>query len=73
MTEDKELELLNDLFAHEGWKILVDDLQKIYDVTNDLSNINSSDDFYQAQGFIRGIAYVINYKNLLEAQASESP
>lgn len=71
MTEQQELEALNDLFSQDGWKILMSDLQKIYDTANDLAMVQDEKDFLSQKGFLEGLNTVLNYQTVIEA-ASES-
>lgn len=72
MSPDKELELLNDLFISEGWKMLMEDVQKIYDAANDLSTCTSPDEFLVNKGKVMAMSYVLNYQAIMEASHNAS-
>ena len=67
---DKELQAYYDarfdMMASKGWKDLIDDLQKIAEVSKDLDRCNGIEDLYYAKGQLDILNFMFKLKEASE-------
>lgn len=67
---DKELqsyyEARFDMLASKGWKDLIEDLQKIEEVSKDLNRCNNVEDLYYAKGQLDILNFIFKLKEASE-------
>lgn len=56
-----------DMCASKGWKDLMEDVQKMYETYNDLSNIETTDNFWKQKGFVEMLHWLLNIQKVSEA------
>ena len=67
---DKELqkyyETLLDLFAHEGWKLFVEDIQDNADFLNNILTIKDEQDFWYRRGQLEATGRLLSYESTIK-------
>ena len=67
---DKELqkyyETLLDLFAHEGWKLFVEDIQDNADFLNNILTIKDEQDFWYRRGQLEAALRILAYESTIK-------
>ena len=64
MTDLKILETRLDLFEHDGWKDVVEELKNISDSINDVDGIRNEQGLWEAKGKLQVLNYIINLENV---------
>lgn len=57
----------SDMFATKGWKDLMEDVQNMYDSYNDISNIETTENFWQRKGYVEMLHWLLNLQKVSEA------
>jgi len=67
--ELKDSEILLDLFEHDGWKLFIDENQKLFDVLRDNMYIecDSNDLFQQRRGTLGMLNQILVYEVTIKA------
>ncbi len=55
------------LFSSKGWKDLVEDVQNMYKNYNDVSNINSTEEFWQRKGYVEFLNWFLSLEEVSKA------
>jgi len=64
MTDLEILETRLDLFEHDGWKDVVEELKNISDSINDVDGIRDEQGLWEAKGKLQVLNYIINLENV---------
>jgi hypothetical protein len=55
-----------EFFSSQGWKDLVEDLEKMKQAVSDISNYSTAEAFWTAKGELRMISWLLNLEQLSE-------
>jgi len=64
MTDLEILETRLDLFEHDGWRDVVNELKNISDSINDIDGIRDEKGLWEAKGKLQVLNYIINLENV---------
>ena len=64
MTDLEILETRLDLFEHDGWRDVVNELKNISDSINDIDGIRDEKGRWEAKGKLQVLNYIINLENV---------
>ena len=60
-----------DLFTHDGWKQLVEELKQNASIINSVENTKDEEDLYIRKGQLKVLAYLLNFQSNLEHSFEE--
>ena len=63
MTEIEEIDEILKVFTSDGWKYIVDDINKTYDAINKIDGIIDEKQLYQRQGEIQQLKWFMNMQD----------
>lgn len=55
-----------DMCSSKGWKDLIEDVQNMYNSYNDLSNIESAENFWKRKGYVEMLHWLLNLQKVSE-------
>lgn len=55
-----------DMCASKGWKDLMEDVQNMYQAYNDISNIESTENFWKRKGYVEMLHWLLNLQKVSE-------
>jgi len=63
LTEIEEIDEILKVFTSDGWKYIVDDINKTYDAINKIDGIIDEKQLYQRQGEIQQLKWFMNMQD----------
>ena len=60
-----------DLFTHDGWKQLIEELRQNALIINSVENAKDQEDLYIRKGQLKILAYLLNFQSNLEHSFEE--
>ena len=63
MTEIEEIDEILKVFTSDGWKYIIDDINKTYDAINKIDGIIDEKQLYQRQGEIQQLKWFMNMQD----------
>lgn len=63
MTEIEEIDCILDVFTSDGWKYILQDIEKHYDAINKIDGVIDDKQLYQLQGEIRKLKWFMNMQD----------
>ena len=62
----KYYETLLDLFAHEGWKLFVEDIQENADLLKDIMTVKDEQGFWYRRGQLEAVSRILSYESTIK-------